>query len=60
MTSIESDGKDVFVVYNGKRIAKQSRETLLTEAWVSLEPGYLVLANDLTDIIVTRDGKIVH
>jgi hypothetical protein len=60
MTRIESDGKDIFVVYNGKRIAKRSRETLLTEAWVSLEPGYSVLANDLTDIIVTRDGKIVR
>jgi hypothetical protein len=53
MTRIECDGKDVFVVYNGKRVAKRDAATLLTEVWISLEPGYAV-------IIVTRNGMIVR
>ncbi len=34
---LESDGSDIFVVVNGKRIAKRQ-----ARAWVHLEPGYIV------------------
>jgi hypothetical protein len=38
--AIESDGINVFVVYNGVRIAKRSHSgTPLAGTWVSLEAG---------------------
>ena len=40
---IESDGDDLFVVYNGKRIAKRGHPgTPQAWTWVSIEPGYRV------------------
>ena len=56
MTRIESDGKDIFVVHNGIRIAKRRSPN---EPWESLEPSYEV-ASDLIDIIVTRNGERVR
>jgi hypothetical protein len=41
--SIESDGKDLFVVFNGKRIAKRGRpNSPQARTWVSIEPGFEV------------------
>ena len=41
--SVESDGKDAFVVYNGVRIAKRGQpNTPEAGTWVSLEPGFRV------------------
>jgi hypothetical protein len=41
--SIESDGRDAFVVYNGVRIAKRGQpNTPEAGTWVSLEPGFRV------------------
>jgi hypothetical protein len=56
MTRIESDGKDIFVVHNGIRIAKRRSPN---EPWEPLEPNYEV-ASDLIDIIVTRNGERVR
>ncbi len=56
MTRIESDGKDIFVVHNGIRIAKRRSPN---EPWEPLEPSYEV-ASDLIDIIVTRNGERVR
>jgi len=41
--SIEADGIDAFVVYNGVRIAKRGQpNTPEAGTWVSLEPGFRV------------------
>jgi hypothetical protein len=41
--SIESDGTNVFVVYNGVRIAKRGQPNgPQADTWVSLEPGFRV------------------
>ena len=59
--SIESDGIDVFVVYNGTRIAKRADpNTPQAGTWVSLEPGYRVFDKDYPEkLIVEREDKIV-
>ena len=59
--SIESDGIDVFVVYNGTRIAKRGHpNTPQDGTWVPLEPGYRVLDKDYpVKLVVERDGKII-
>jgi len=45
--AIESDGINVFVLYNGVRVAKRSHSgTPLAGTWMSLEPGYTVRAPD--------------
>ena len=57
----ESDGIDVFVVYNGVRIAKRADpNTPQAGTWVSLEPGYRVFDKGYPQqIVVERGGKIV-
>jgi hypothetical protein len=37
--SIESEGNDLFVVVDGKKIAKREKHK---KAWIPLEPGYVV------------------
>ena len=37
--SIESEGRDIFVVVDGKKIAKREQHE---KAWIPLEPGYVV------------------
>ena len=58
---MESDGTDVFVVYNGVRIAKRGDpNTPQAGTWVSLEPGYRVFDKGYpTKLIVESDGKII-
>jgi hypothetical protein len=42
--AIESDGKNLFVVFNGVRIARRGYPgSPQARTWVSLEPGYRVL-----------------
>jgi hypothetical protein len=42
---IEYDGKDVYVVYNGRRIAKRGRtDSPQAFAWTSLDTPYTVTA----------------
>lgn len=38
--SIESEGRDIFVVVDGKKIAKRGQHE---NAWIPLEPGYVVM-----------------
>ena len=41
---IQFDGTDLYVVFNGVRIAKRgAKGTPQARTWVSLEPGYRVL-----------------
>ena len=41
--SVEREGHDLFVVFDGKRIAKRGQPgTPQAGTWVSLEPGYVV------------------
>jgi len=59
--SIESDGINVFVVYNGVRIAKRGHpNSPQAGTWVSLEPGYRVYDRDYpAKLVIERDGEIV-
>ena len=59
--AIESDGINVFVVYNGVRIAKRSHSgTPLAGTWMSLEPGYTVRDKGYPqELIVEYEGKVV-
>ena len=59
--SIESDGIDVFVVYNGARIAKRTDpNNPQAGIWASLEPGYRVFYKDYpAKLIVECDDKII-
>jgi hypothetical protein len=50
---IVSDGKDIFVVANGVKIAKRGRPgTAQAKTWVSLEPGWTVLDGSNQQIVV--------
>ena len=59
--SIESDGIDLFVVYNGVRIAKRADpNTPQAGIWVSLEPEYRVFYKGYpAQLVIERDGKII-
>jgi hypothetical protein len=58
---MESDGADVFVVFDGVRIAKRGDpNTPQAGTWVSLEPGYRVFEKGSpARLVVERDGKII-
>jgi len=59
--SIESDGINLFVVYNGVRIAKSADpNTQQAGIWVSLESGYRVFYKGYpAQLVIERDGKII-
>ncbi len=59
--SMESDGINAFVVYNGVRIAKRGDpNTPQAGTWFPLEPGYLVFDKGYpAELVVERDGKII-
>ena len=59
--AIESDGTDVFVIYDGKRIAKRGHpDTPQAGTWVSLEPGYTVRdKNYPQELVIEYEGKVV-
>ena len=59
--SIESDGRDAFVVYNGVRIAKRGQpNTPEAGTWVSLEPGFRVSYKGYpAQLVIERDGRII-
>jgi hypothetical protein len=55
---MEIDGRDLFIVFDGVRIAKRGQPgTSHARQWVSLKPGYVVLDNaDKTAISVKFNG----
>jgi hypothetical protein len=59
--SVESDGINVFVIYDGKRIAERGRpHTPQAGTWVSIEPGYTVWAKGYPrELVIEYGGKIV-
>jgi hypothetical protein len=59
--SIESDGIDVFVVYNGVRIAKRGQpNSPQVGTWVSLEPCFRVFDKGYSaKLVIERNGKII-
>jgi len=58
--AIENDGSNVFVTFNGVRIAKRGKpETPRARMWVSIEPGYTVLDGGPSKLVVKYDGKVV-
>jgi hypothetical protein len=54
--AIENDGADVFVTFNGVRIAKCTPQARM---WISIEPGYTVLDGGPSRLVVKYDGKVV-
>ena len=59
--SVERDGHDLFVVFDGKRIAKRGKPgTLQAGTWVSLEPGYVVMTMDRKTLYVEYKDARVH
>jgi hypothetical protein len=58
--SVERDGHDLFVVFDGKRITKRGKAgTLQAGTWVSLEPGYVVNM-DRKNLYVEYSDARVH
>jgi hypothetical protein len=59
--AIETDGIEVFVVYDGVRIAKRGEPgTPQAGTWVSVEPGYTVLDKGYPqELVVEYEGKVV-
>ena len=52
--SIESEGRDIFVVVDGKKIAKRGQHQ---KAWIALEPGYVVMNSTTGNAIdIEYDG----
>jgi hypothetical protein len=59
--AIVGDGNDVFVVLNGVLIAKRGRAgTPQAGSWISLEPGWSVVAAGETELTVMFEGVRVH
>jgi hypothetical protein len=49
--TLDGDGKDIFVIIDGVKIAKRGRPgSSQARAWVSLEPGWKVTGTDQIDI----------
>jgi hypothetical protein len=59
---IEHDGFDLFVVRDGRKIAKRGRTgTPQAGTWVPLESGYSVFGDeDLKAIIIKQNGVRIH
>jgi hypothetical protein len=59
---LESDGQDLYIVFNGIRIAKRGHPaTPQAGTWVSLEPGYAVYSNaDHSEIVIEKNGTGVQ
>ncbi len=54
---IESDGRDLFVIFNGVKIAKRGHpDTPQAGQWVSLEPGYKVYGGTGDELVIERNG----
>jgi hypothetical protein len=58
---IEGSADDIFIVYDGKRIAKRGHPgTPQAGTWVSIEPGYRVsMEDDGNALVVEYQGKTV-
>ena len=55
--SIESDGEDLFVVFDGVKIAKRGQpKTPQAGKWVSLEPGFEVSEAAGGGLVVMKNG----
>jgi hypothetical protein len=57
---VEYNGFDLFVVYDGRKIAKRGAGPQ-AGIWVPLEPGYSVFGDEhLKAIIIKRNGVRIH
>lgn len=59
---ISSDGTDIFLIFDGKRIAKRGRpKTPYAKQWIALEPGVIVRQRSPSaPIVVEINGERVH
>jgi hypothetical protein len=59
--AIVGDGDDVFVVLNGVLIAKRGRAgTPQAGSWISLEPGWSVVAFGEAELTGMFEGAQIH
>jgi hypothetical protein len=56
--TIEADGHDMFVIYNGIKIAKRGHPgTPQAGRWVSLEPGFKVYSSpNHVQLVIEQNG----
>jgi len=56
------DGRDLFVVFNGVRIAKRGKpKTPQARQWVSLEPGFKVYEGKGNQLVIEQlNGVALH
>ena len=53
---VVSDGNDIFVAYDGRRIAQRGRpNTPQAGTWVSLEPGWTVTGGASGELTIAFD-----
>jgi hypothetical protein len=58
---IESDGRDLFVIFNGVKIAKRGQpDTPQAGQWVSLEPGYTVYGGTGDELVIEHNGVVLQ
>jgi hypothetical protein len=58
---IESDGRDLFVIFNGIKIAKRGYpDTPQAGQWVSLEPGFVVYGGTGDELVIERNGVVLQ
>jgi hypothetical protein len=59
---IVSDGKDIYVVVDGQRIAKRGHpNTRHAGTWVTLVPGYIVTSpRDHSTVSIEFNGVRIH
>ena len=58
--TMEVTDSDIFVVFNGVRIAKRGHPSPQAKTWVSLEPGFKVVDETGESILIEQDGVRVH
>ncbi len=62
MVEISGDADDMFVVFNGVKIAKRGHpDTPQAGTWISLEPGWTVrMSKNYATIEIEHNGVRVH
>jgi hypothetical protein len=58
---IESDGRDLFVIFDGVKVAKRGHPgTKQAGQWVSLEPGFAVYGGVGTGLVIEHNGAVLQ
>ena len=58
---IEFDGRDLFVIFNGVKIAKRGQpKSPQAGQWISLEPGFAVYGGTGAELVVDYNGPALQ